>query len=76
MYGKNLDNSNANVADYAIAGIAMFTPLSGNMIKKGGSALIEGIIKVYRNGIEIEEAAYKIGKYGYKGTKRQLKRII
>jgi len=69
MTGKNLDNSDASTVDYAAAGIGIFLPVAGSELKKGGSALIEGLIKVYKNGKEVEEAAYKIGKYGYKGTK-------
>ncbi|MDP4247802.1 MAG: RHS repeat-associated core domain-containing protein [Bacteroidota bacterium] len=69
MTGKNLDHSDANALDYTAAGIGMFLPVAGGELKKGGSALIEGIVKVFKNGKEIEEAAYKIGKYGYKGTK-------
>jgi hypothetical protein len=69
MTGKNLDNSDADVLDYTAAGIGLFLPVAGSELKKGGSALIEGVIKVFRNGKEFEEAAYKIGKYGFKGTK-------
>jgi hypothetical protein len=70
MTGKNLDNSNASTLDYIAAGIGIFIPVAnGGELKKGGSALIEGVVRVFRNGKEVEEAAYKIGKYGYKGTK-------
>jgi RHS repeat-associated protein len=69
MTGRNLDNTDASIVDYAAAGIGIFIQIPGNEIKKGGSALIEGAIKVFRNGKEVEEAAYKIGKIGFKGTK-------
>jgi hypothetical protein len=70
MQGKNLDGSDATVGDYTAAGIGIFLPIvSGSGLKKTGNALIEGTIGVYRNRIEVREFAYKIGKYGHKGTK-------
>jgi RHS repeat-associated protein len=70
LRGKNLDGSNASIGDYTAAGIGTFVPfLSGSALKKTGSALIEGTISVFRNGKEIKEAAYKIGKYGHEGTR-------
>lgn len=70
LHGKNLDNSDASLGDYTAAGIGLFVPfVSGSTLKKAGSALIEGTISVFKNGKELQEAAYKIGKYGHKGTK-------
>jgi hypothetical protein len=43
--------------------------VGGQVFKKGSSALIEGVIDVFKNGEKFEETAYKIGNYGYKGTK-------
>jgi RHS repeat-associated protein len=49
--------------------VAGFIPF-GKFIGKGGSALIEGAIKVWKNGEEILETAYKFGNLGHKGTKQ------
>jgi hypothetical protein len=47
---------------------AGFIPF-GKVMGKGGKALIEGAIKVWKNGEEVLETAYKFGNLGYKGTK-------
>lgn len=47
---------------------AGFIPF-GKVFGKGGKALIEGAIKVWKNGDEVLEVAYKFGKLGHKGTK-------
>jgi len=68
--GKHADGSLANWLDKGVSGIAIFVPLVGGQVfKKGGSALIEGIIDVFKNGEKVEVTAYKIGNYGHKGTR-------
>jgi|GEM_PF-2745152 len=65
----NIDGTETGVSgvNFAIAGC--FIPaISGSLVKKA-SALIEGSVRVFKNGVEVLENAVKIGKYGFKGTK-------
>jgi len=67
---KNVDGTHATTSDKVFAGVGIFLPIvSGALAKKGGSVLIEGTIKVFKNGDEIVERAFKFGKYGFKGTR-------
>lgn len=71
--GHNMDGTRASTGDKAMAGGFVFLPISGSavkgVVKNGGDALIEGIIKVFKNGDEVAESAYKFGNLGHKGTK-------
>ena len=67
--GYNMDGTKATTTDKVLAGIFVALPISGGVVKNSAGALIEGTVKVFRNGDEVAEAAYKFGNLGHKGTK-------
>ena len=67
--GRNMDGSQASGFDKAIAGIFVAAPVSGSAVKNAGGALIEGTIKLFKNGDEVAESAFKFGNLGHAGSK-------
>jgi RHS repeat-associated protein len=55
-------------ASYSAA--AIFIPMVSSPIIRMGAPLIKGSIKVFENGKGVLKDAYKIGNYGFKGTKQ------
>lgn len=63
----NIDGTEADGVDQGFAAAGIFIPfVSGSLAK---TALEKGFIKVFKNGAEVLVDAFKIGKYGFKGTK-------
>ncbi len=63
----NIDGTEADGVDQGFATAGIFIPfVSGSLAK---SVLQKGFIKVFKNGAEVLADAFKIGKYGFKGTK-------
>jgi len=63
----NIDGTEADGFDQGFASAGIFIPfISGSMVK---TVLEKGFIKVFKNGAEVLVDAFKIGKYGFKGTK-------
>jgi RHS repeat-associated protein len=63
----NIDGTEADGLDQGFATAGLFIPfVSGSLAK---TVLEKGFIKVFKNGAEVLVDAFKIGKYGFKGTK-------
>ena len=65
MYGENMDGTSATAGDRALALVFIALPGSGGAVK---GALTKGLVKVFKNGEEVLETAYKFGNLGHRGT--------